>query len=157
MQVRVQPWFLGNYRGVDVPDSITRRAHRLSRRRQQAKARSAFVFRVGGRKQLAYVPKTRGAEQGVDHCVREHVRIRMTLQSHGVTDRHSAEDEIAAGFQPVNVIADADLQLAAALAAALAAVLAAASCSLIRASTTPRSSRVVSLMLACSPSTTVTA
>src|ERR1700704_2637555 len=93
---------------------------------------------------LADVAQARSAEHSVDDGVCQHVGVRMPVQPEAVVNVHATDDQVAAVTKRVHVVARADPQVAA------------ASCSLISASTTSKSSGVVSLKLAGSPSTTVT-
>src|SRR5205823_3736767 len=112
---------------------------------QQIEARSALIARVIGRKVRADVSQPGSTEDGVDDRVGEHVSVGMPVQPAWVLDAHAAEHESPALLQGMNVVADSHPH-----------VDETASCSLISASTTSKSSGVVSLMFEGSPSTTVT-
>ena len=94
---------------------------------------------------LADVAEPGGTEQCVDDGVRQHVRVGMTVEAERMVYSHPSEDQVAAGSERVRVEPTSDPHVVA------------ASCSLMSASTTSRSSGVVSFMFAGSPSTTVTA
>ena len=38
-----------------------------------------------------------GAEDGVDHSVRQNVRVGVAVEPKGMIDAHSAEDQVASG------------------------------------------------------------
>src|SRR5262245_4036012 len=61
-----------------------------------------------GWEQLPEVPEAAGAEQGVDHRVREHVGVRVAREAALVLDFGAAEDQRLALLEPMAVVADAD-------------------------------------------------
>src|SRR5947209_3098481 len=140
----MQAGLLGDHDGVDVDDLVAGLLEQPRRELEQIQAGHPFPLRIGVREMLADVTERGRTEQGVDDRVREYVRIGMSFEAERMLDVDAAKNQVAAGREPVDVVAGADPHVAA------------ASCSLINASTTPKSSGVVSLMLAGSPSTTVT-
>ena len=60
---------------------------------------------VSGNKR-ADIPFARGAEQGVDERMNEGVGVGMAGEPDRRGDENAAEDELPAGGQPVNVVAD---------------------------------------------------
>ena len=113
-------------------------------RLEQLQARGVLVVGVVGREMRADVTHSRRAKQRVDHRVRKNVRVGVSIQATVVLDAHAAQHQRTARDQRMNVVSDSDPHRSA------------VSCSRMSASTTSRSSGVVSLMLAGSPGTTVT-
>src|SRR5260370_12302680 len=143
-KVRLEAGLLGDDGAVDVDDAVARLLDDGGRSREQVEAGRVLVPGVVGGKVLTDVSQRRGAEQRVDDRMSQHIGIGMAVEAGWMLDLHATDDQIAAGLQRVDVVARADPQVAA------------ASCSLMTASTTPKSSGVVSLMFAGSPSMTVT-
>src|SRR5216683_1790342 len=143
-QVGFQAWLLGDDSAVDVHDAIAGMPHPSGRPLQQLQARRSLPLLICGREDGANVPDRCCSKERVDDRVREHVRIRVAVEPDRVLDQHATEDQLAAGLEPVDVVPSAHPHVLA------------ASCSLISASTTSKSSGVVSLMFAGSPCTTVT-
>jgi len=106
--VGLQTRLLGDHCAVDVHDSVTGDSHRIGRAREQIKARCAFELWIAGGKELPDIAQAGGAEQRVDHGMREHVRVRVAVKTHRVRDPHASEDQIAAGLEWVDVIPDPD-------------------------------------------------
>src|SRR5438093_4862987 len=136
---------LGDHDAIDIDDSIAGIVQHGDRSLEHAEARCIFELRIVRWKVRADVTQAGCAEERVDHCVREHVSVGIAVQPGRMLDSDAAQHERTPGYQRVDVVADPDPHLPT------------VSCSRIRASTTSRSSGVVSLMLAGSPGTTVTA
>ncbi|MEA2627916.1 MAG: hypothetical protein QOJ10_376 [Chloroflexota bacterium] len=136
---------LGNHSAVDIDDSIARIPDGTNRRRQQVLARGALETRVARGEVLADVSKACSTEEGVDDGVCQDVGVGIPIKPDGMVDAHPAKNEVPSGAEWVRIVTRPDPHLVA------------ASCSLMSASTTSKSSGVVSLILAGSPSTTVTA
>src|SRR5207253_8810518 len=140
------PRVLGVLSAVDVDDTLTRVRDHARRLGQQVDARRVPIARVVRRKVSADVAQTGGAQDGGDHRLSEDVGGRVAVEAGRMIDAHAADHERPALAQGVQVVADTDPQ-----------VEETASCSLMRASTTAKSSGVVNLIFAGSPWTTVTA
>src|SRR6476661_5468958 len=134
--MRLEPRLFGDDCAVDVKDLVAGLPHCAYRSYQQVLARCSFVLRIGIWKMLADVAEAGGAEHRIDHRVRQDVSIGVAVQPQQVVDAHPTQDQGATGAEWMDVVAGANPHVVA------------ASCSLMSASTTSRSSGVVSLMLA---------
>ena len=75
---------------------------------EQNEAVRALVTRVGVWKVLAEVSEREGTEQGVHHGMGEDVGVRVAVQSTVMGNLNSAEDELAACDEGVNVESTSD-------------------------------------------------
>src|SRR5690348_18267795 len=143
-QVRLQARLLGDDSAVDVDDAVAHVTDRLDRDGEHLEAGRPRIFGLAGREKASDVTESCGAEQRIDDRVREDVRIRIPVKPGRVRNEHPTEHERTARLERMDVVSDSDPHRVA------------VSCSRISASTTSRSSGVVSLMFAGSPGTTVT-
>src|SRR6266480_2725587 len=135
---------LGDHDAVDIDDSIAGLVQHGDRSLEHAETRSILELRIVGRKVRADVTQAGCAEERVDHRVSQHVSVGVAVQPGRVLYAHAAKHQRTPRHERVDVVSDADPHRPT------------VSCSRISASTTSRSSGVVSLMLAGSPGTTVT-
>src|SRR5689334_3899135 len=143
-QVRLQTRLLSDDSAVDVDDAVARVTDRLDRDGEHLEAGGAGIFGLAGREKASDVTESCGAQQRIDDRVRQDVRIRVPVKPGGVGNQHATKNQSPARNERVDVVSDSDPHRVA------------VSCSRISASTTSRSSGVVSLMFAGSPGTTVT-
>ena len=86
-------------------------AHERGNVTQQRDAVRALVARVGIRKVLADVAERERAEQGIHDGVREHIRVRVTVQTKLKRNVHTADDARSAGDQSVYVVTVSDAHI----------------------------------------------
>ena len=106
--IRRKLWPLGDDGRVEIAEAVSGLCQSPADLAQQLHAVRAEIAVVVIREKLADVAHGRRAEQRVHDGMDKHIRVGMTVQSLFIRDRHAAENQCAAGNQPVNVIAMAD-------------------------------------------------
>ena len=86
-------------------------AHERGNVPQQRDAVRALVARVGIRKMPPDVTERECAEQGIHDGMREHVRVRVTVQTKLKRNVHTADDARPAGDQSVYVVTVSDAHI----------------------------------------------
>ena len=96
-------WRLRNDGRIDVhdgPRSIGKHASHFS---QQNAAVRTLVACIGIRKMPANVTQASRPEQRISDGMQQHIRIRVSVQPAIKRNVHSADDELAAKYQCVNI------------------------------------------------------
>src|SRR2546425_4588961 len=104
----MQARLLRDHGAVHVDYAIARSAHRLHRARKHVKAGGILEYGVGCRKQSSDIAESSRAKHRIDYRMREHVSVRVSVQSCGMVDANAAEDELAARPERMDVVTDAD-------------------------------------------------
>ena len=86
-------------------------AHERGNVPQQRYAVRALVARVGIRKVLADVTERERTEQGIHDGMREHICVRVTVQTKLKRNVHTADDARSAGDQSVYVVTVSDAHI----------------------------------------------
>ena len=86
-------------------------AHERGNVTQQRDAVRALVARVGIRKVPSDVTERERAEQGIHDGMREHIRVRVTVQTKLKRNVHTADDARPAGDQSVYVVTVSDAHI----------------------------------------------
>src|SRR6267143_921121 len=90
-QHEVQPWLLGDHRGVDVDDLVAGLLQQARRKLEQIHSGHTLPLWVRFREVLADVTERGRAEQRVDDGVREYVRIGMSFEAERMLDMDAAK------------------------------------------------------------------
>ena len=104
---------LGSLRGnhaVDVQNLIASLAHQIGHGTQQHQGIGALVGRVGVGEKLADVAAANGAQQGIGNRMSQNIGIGVAKKPQGMGYFHAAQDQLAAFYQSMDVIAQADTQ-----------------------------------------------
>ena len=89
---------------IDVGDGISLSLQQQYHLLQQADAVCSGIAWVGVGKMSADVPQCRCTQQGIHHCVHQHICIRMTQQSFLPRDFHPAQNQLSPLCQSVYVV-----------------------------------------------------
>ena len=106
-----QPMAAARYGRIQIAELPAAFAHERGNVTQQRDAVRALVARVGIRKMLADVTERERAEQGIHDGVREHIRVRVTVQTKLKRNVHTADDARSAGDQSVYVVTVSDAHI----------------------------------------------
>ena len=98
----------GRIQIAELPAAL---AHERGNVPQQRNAVRALVARVGIWKMLADVTERERAEQGIHDGMREHIRVRVTVQTKLKRNVHTADDARSAGDQSVYVVTVSDAHI----------------------------------------------
>ena len=98
----------GRIQIAELPAAL---AHERGNVPQQRNAVRALVARVGIRKMFADITERERTEQGIHDGVREHVRVRVTVQTKLKRNVHTADDARSAGDQSVYVVTMSDAHI----------------------------------------------
>ena len=98
----------GRIQIAELPAAL---AHERGNVPQQRNAVRALVARVGIRKVLADVTERERTEQGIHDGMREHIRVRVTVQTKLKRNVHTADDARSAGDQSVYVVTVSDAHI----------------------------------------------
>ena len=102
---------LCEYGRIQIAELPAAFAHERGNVTQQRDAVRALVARVGIRKMLADVTERERAEQGIHDGMREHIRVRVTVQTKLKRNVHTADDARSAGDQSVYVVTVSDAHI----------------------------------------------
>ena len=99
---------LGTNRAIDVAYAVAVRFEQIDRAAEEHFAVSAFIFGGGVGKVIADVAEIGCTEEGVADGVNEHIGVAVAEESEGVVDVYTADPQLAAGGEGVNIISETD-------------------------------------------------
>ena len=91
--------------GLERPRGVLELGHELAARRSWQESAVVLVGGIGIRKQVANIAESRGAEEGVRHCMQDDIAVAVADGPFRVWHADSAQDERPAAFEPVRVVA----------------------------------------------------